>query len=162
MAFVGISLGSNLGARLNHLGKALACLRESGEICVSTHLLVSSVYETEPVDCPPGSESFYNAVIEIETGLAPLDLLRKTQEIERTLGRPAERERNAPRTVDLDLLYYDDLEFVNAGLVLPHPRMWERAFVLLPLSEIRPDLIPDGFDLDAMAHGVKKLTAFPT
>ncbi len=161
MALVGISLGSNLGARLTHLGNALACLRETEGICASPHLLVSSVYETEPVDCPPGSESFYNAVVEIETRLQPLELLRLTQGIERNLGRPDERERNAPRTVDLDLLYYDDLDFSEEGLILPHPRIWERAFVLLPLSEIRPDLVPDGFDPEAKADGVKKLTVFP-
>lgn len=128
---------------------------------MSSHLLVSSVYETEPVDCPPGSGSFYNAVIELETGLPPLELLGRTQEIEQTLGRPAERERNAPRTVDLDLLYYDNLKLTEEGLILPHPRMWERAFVLLPLSEIRPDLVPDGLDLNVMAQGVKKLREFP-
>lgn len=158
MALVGISLGSNLGPRLHNICKALAHLRETRGLCSSPHFLGSSVYETEPVDCPPGSEAFYNAVIEIETSLPPLELLRRTQEIENAFGRPAERERNAPRTIDLDLLYYDNLEFNEGGLILPHPRMWERAFVLLPLSEIRPDLVPSGFDLAAKSVGLKKLT----
>jgi len=161
MPLVGISLGSNLGDRLTHLGKALSSLRAAEGICRSSHLLVSSVYETEPVDCPPGSGQFYNAVIELETGLPPLELLRRTQEIEQIMGRPAERERNAPRNVDLDLLYYDNLKLAEGGLILPHPRMWERAFVLLPLSEIRPDLVPDDLDLNAMARGVKRLRGFP-
>lgn len=154
MARVGISLGSNLGDRLAHLRDAitrLATLRSSD------HLLLSPVFETEPVDCPAGSGAFYNAVVEIETALAPLALLAATQTIEGELGRPCERERNAPRTVDLDLLYYDDLAFASDELVLPHPRMWQRAFVLLPLAAIRPDLVPDGLDLESEREGVKRL-----
>lgn len=139
MARVGISLGSNLGDRLGNLRAAVAKLRP---LLSGTHLLVSPVYETEPVNCPPGSGAFYNAVVEIETALAPLQLLAATQTIERELGRPAEREINAPRTIDLDLLYYDDRSFHGPGLALPHPRMAERAFVLKPLAAIRPDLVP--------------------
>ena len=141
MARVGISLGSNLGDRLDHLRTAVAKLapfRSSG------HLLLSPVFETEPVDCPEGSGAFYNAVIEIETDLAPLDLLAATQGIEREMGRPEVRAVNAPRTIDLDLLYYDDLSLDAPGLLLPHPRMFQRAFVLKPLATIRPDLVPAG------------------
>lgn len=141
MARVGISLGSNLGDRIVHLRTAverLAPLRSSG------HLLLSPVFETEPVDCPVGSGAFYNAVVEIETTLPPLELLAATQAIERALGRPEVRAVNAPRTVDLDLLYYDDLAMMAPGLELPHPRMFQRAFVLKPLAAIRPDLIPAG------------------
>lgn len=138
MARIGISLGSNLGDRLAHLREAVARLgpaREGG------HLLRSPVYETEPVDCPPGSGAFCNAVVEIESSLSPQELLAFTQSIERDLGRPAVRVRNAPRTIDLDLLYYDQLVLDEPGLVLPHPRMLERAFVALPLAAIRPDLV---------------------
>lgn len=138
MARIGISLGSNLGDRLAHLREAvdrLGPVREGG------HLLRSPVYETEPVDCPPGSGSFYNAVVEIESSLAPLELLAFTQSIERALGRPAVRDRNAPRTIDLDLLYCDQLVLDEPDLVLPHPRMRQRAFVVLPLAAIRPDLV---------------------
>jgi 2-amino-4-hydroxy-6-hydroxymethyldihydropteridine diphosphokinase len=141
MAHVGISLGSNLGDRIVHLRTAverLAPLRSSD------HLLLSPVFETEPVDCPEGSGAFYNAVIEIETKLPPLELLAATQAIERALGRPEVRAVNAPRTVDLDLLYYDDLAMMAPGLELPHPRMFQRAFVLKPLAAIRPDLVPAG------------------
>lgn len=140
MTRVGIGLGSNLGDRLSHLRAALARLRS---VRATSHLLLSPVFETEPVDCPPGSTSFYNAVIEIETRLSPADLLAATQQIERILGRPELRARNAPRTVDLDLLYYGTLSVEVEHLVLPHPRMHERAFVLKPLHRIRPDLVPD-------------------
>lgn len=141
MARVGISLGSNLGDRLSHLRTAVAKLapfRSSG------HLLLSPVFETEPVDCPEGSGAFLNAVVEIETELPPLELLSATQGIERKMGRPEVRTVNAPRTIDLDLLYYDDLTWEAPGLLLPHPRIFQRAFVLKPLMAIRPDLVPAG------------------
>lgn len=141
MARVGISLGSNLGDRIAHLRAAVAML---APLRSSDHLLLSPVFETEPVDCPEGSGAFYNAVIEIETDLAPLDLLTATQGIEREMGRPEVRAVNAPRTIDLDLLYYDDLALEAPGLLLPHPRMFQRAFVLKPLASIRPDLVPAG------------------
>lgn len=141
MARVGISLGSNLGDRIVHLRSAIERL---SPVRLSEHLLLSPVFETEPIDCPEGSGAFYNAVIEIETDLAPLELLAVTQAIERALGRPEVRAVNAPRTLDLDLLYYDDLSLEAPGLLLPHPRMFQRAFVLKPLAAIRPDLVPPG------------------
>jgi|APTNR8051073442_1049403.scaffolds.fasta_scaffold56971_2 2-amino-4-hydroxy-6-hydroxymethyldihydropteridine diphosphokinase len=141
MARVGISLGSNLGDRIVHLRTAVERL---APLRCSDHLLLSPVFETEPVDCPEGSGAFYNAVVEIETTLPPLKLLAATQAIERSLGRPEVRTVNAPRTVDLDLLYYDDLTMMAPGLELPHPRMLLRAFVLKPLAAIRPDLVPAG------------------
>lgn len=141
MARVGISLGSNLGDRIAHLRDAVARL---AAVRSSEHLLLSPVFETEPVDCPEGSGAFFNAVIEIETDLPPLDLLAATQAIEREMGRPEVRAVNAPRTIDLDLLYYDDLAMRSPGLELPHPRMFQRAFVLKPLAAIRPDLVPAG------------------
>ncbi len=154
MARVGISLGSNLGDRLAHLRRAverLAPLRSS------PHLLLSPVYETDPVDCPPGSGAFYNAVVEIETDLSPLDLLAATQRIEREMGRPDVREVNAPRPIDLDLLYYDDLPFEAPGLVLPHPRMFQRAFVLKPLAVIRPDLVPAEAEAGISEAGIRRI-----
>lgn len=154
MARIGISLGSNLGDRLAHLREAvdrLGPVREGG------HLLRSPVYETEPVDCPPGSGSFYNAVVEIESSLAPLELLAFTQSIERELGRPEIRDRNAPRTIDLDLLYCDQLVLDEPDLVLPHPRMIQRAFVVLPLAGIRPDLVTPEVMESLDTTGVKRL-----
>ncbi|NRB73117.1 MAG: 2-amino-4-hydroxy-6-hydroxymethyldihydropteridine diphosphokinase [Verrucomicrobiales bacterium] len=137
MAQVGISLGSNLGDRVSNLSEAIHSL---GDARSTSHLLVSGLYETVPVDCPPDSPDFFNCVIEIETDLSPVELLDFTQGIERELGRPDERARNAARPVDLDLLYYDEVELKSDRLILPHPRLQERAFVLLPLLEIRPDL----------------------
>lgn len=154
MARIGISLGSNLGDRLAHLREAvdrLGPVREGG------HLLRSPVYETDPVDCPPGSGAFCNAVVEIESSLAPLELLAFTQSIERDLGRPAVRDRNAPRTIDLDLLYYDQLVLDEPGLVLPHPRMLQRAFVALPLAAIRPDLVSPALLGSLDAAGARRL-----
>jgi 2-amino-4-hydroxy-6-hydroxymethyldihydropteridine diphosphokinase len=152
MARVGISLGSNLGDRLSNLRAAVDGL---DGVRSSDHLLVSSIYETDPVDCPPGSGTFFNAVIEIETGLSPLELLARTQAIEIELGRPSVHELNAPRTADLDLLYYDEITISEGKLILPHPRMFQRAFVLKPLAEIRPDLIPEGVDAAAACEGIR-------
>lgn len=139
MARVGLSLGSNLGDRLDHLRAALDALRgiEDG-----SPRLVSSIYETDPVDCPDGSGAFYNAVVEIGCDLAPRALMLFCQEIEKRMGRPELRDRNAPRTIDLDLLYHDANDVTDPDLVLPHPRMFQRSFVLIPLGEIRPERIP--------------------
>ncbi len=153
MPRVGISLGSNLGDRLAHLRSAVGRL---APLRTSPHLLLSPVFETEPVDCPAGSGAFYNAVVEIETDLPPLELLAATQAIEREMGRPDVREVNAPRTVDLDLLYYDALQLETPGLVLPHPRMGQRAFVLRPLAAIRPDLVPPGCEAVLVDEGVRE------
>lgn len=155
MPRVGLSLGSNLGDRLAHLRAALAELRA---VESDPERLVSSVYETEPVDCPEGSGAFYNAVIEISCEMAPRDLMLFCQDIERRMGRPGLRDRNAPRTVDLDLLYHDDGPVDDPDLVLPHPRMFERPFVLIPLAEIRPDLIPIAAAPLLSDTGVRKVT----
>jgi 2-amino-4-hydroxy-6-hydroxymethyldihydropteridine diphosphokinase len=102
-------------------------------------IAVSSLYETEPVgylDQPP----FLNAVAAIETTLAPTDVVRRLLSIERAMGR-RRTFRNAPRTLDLDLLLYGDTILDTAEVVLPHPRMHERGFVLIPLSEIAPAVV---------------------
>ncbi len=137
MEKVGLALGSNLGDRIDILQKASKLLVDNLE---SRHCLASGVYETAPLDCPPGSPSFYNAVIELETDLPPLELLTVCQDIEQRLGRPLQHEFNAPRTVDIDILYYGEESVTTDRLTVPHPRMEARAFVQLPLSEIRPDL----------------------
>lgn len=135
----GIALGSNLGDRLAHLRRGVTELLARLE---GTQLLASGqVYETKPVGCPPGSQSFYNSVIEIQCPLAPHAVQRVLQSIERLLGRPDERERNAPRPLDLDILYADDLMIDDDVLTLPHPRLHRRRFVLQPLADIRPDLV---------------------
>ncbi len=139
---VGIALGSNLDDRLANLRAArrhLFALHED-----RGPFLCSRIYETEPVDCPAGSPAFFNAAIELACTLPPLDLLKKLQRIEQILGRPAAHAHHAPRTIDLDILYYDNLHFALPELTLPHPRITERPFVLHPLADIAPTRILPG------------------
>ncbi len=130
-----IGLGANLGERAGTLRTALAALAA----LPGTRLLrVSSLYRSAPVDA--GGPDYLNAVAEIGTQLPPHDLLAALQAIERAAGR--ERPyRNAPRTLDLDILLYGDLQSADATLTLPHPRLHERAFVLLPLAELAPERV---------------------
>ena len=130
-----VGLGANLGDRTAALRTALAALAA----LPGTRLLrVSSLYRSAPVDA--GGPDYLNAVAEIGTQLPPHDLLAALQAIEHAAGR--ERPyRNAPRTLDLDILLYGDLRLDSATLMLPHPRMHERAFVLLPLAELAPDRV---------------------
>lgn len=135
----GIALGSNLGDRLQHLQDAVRLLREVHPT-MRLHA-AAPVYETDPVDCPEGSQSFLNTVVEMECDLAPLELLREMRGIEVKLGRPSEHRHHAPRTVDLDMLYADDQTLAHPDLTLPHPRMTLRRFVLQPLADIRPGMV---------------------
>lgn len=139
----GLGLGTNLGDRLDNLRKAIALLEAARS---SDHLLLSSVYETDPVDCPPDSPPFYNAAIEIETTLTPDELLEFFQGIELLMGRPADHGYHAPRTIDIDILYFGDEVIDQPELKIPHPSMREREFVMRPLADIRPDKfsIPTG------------------
>ena len=138
MAIVYLGVGSNLGDRAANIEKALMLLKEHEEIKV---LAVSSFIETDPV----GGEAqgkFLNGAIQIDTDLMPLDLLAQLKMIERRLGRVKSEEINAPRTLDLDILFYDDVVIVQGkSLAIPHPRLAERSFVLKPLLEIAPDLL---------------------
>jgi len=139
---IGIALGSNLGDRRSQIaaGRDFALrLHECAEAP-----LCSGLYETEPVECAPGTASFLNAVMEIETFLEPLELLQKLRAYEQTAGRAADRAKNSPRGLDLDLLYMGDVRLDSSALVLPHPRMTSRRFVLQPLADIRADLILPG------------------
>jgi len=133
-AYVG--LGSNLGDREETLRRALAALAGDPAIEVAA---VSSFRETDPVgylDQP----RFLNAAAAVETDLAPQELLERLLAIERSLGRTRDGPRFGPRTIDLDLLLYDDVRLDEPGLTLPHPRAHERTFVLEPLGELDPDL----------------------
>ena len=128
-----IALGSNLGDRLNNLEAAIAALRPTVQ-----PVTCSSVYETPPwgyLDQP----KFLNQVVQAETDLSPEDLLDHLKGIEKQLGR-VETFRNGPRKVDLDIIFYDDLVFDSSRLKIPHPRLSGRAFVLLPLAQLAPDL----------------------
>jgi 2-amino-4-hydroxy-6-hydroxymethyldihydropteridine diphosphokinase len=138
---VGLALGSNLGDRLRHLQQAKAYL-----LSLSTEQwhLASPLYETEPVGCPPDSPKFLNALLEIEYEGAPKTLLKKILAYERAHGRDRSAGKNSARTIDIDILYFGAKEVMETDLVIPHPRMAERRFVLLPLSTIRPEMIVKG------------------
>ena len=140
IAYVG--LGSNLGERESTLLAALEALRNSPAVEV---VAVSTFRETDPVGVVD-QPRFVNAVAALETSLAPRELLVRLLQVERELGRDrASEERWGPRTVDLDLLLYGDDVIDEPGLTVPHPRLAERAFVVVPLLELAPDLtLPDG------------------
>jgi 2-amino-4-hydroxy-6-hydroxymethyldihydropteridine diphosphokinase len=104
---------------------------------------VSSVYETDPVGGPAGQGPYLNAVVELDTGRSPRELLEIGRSLEDAAGR-VRAERFGPRTLDVDVLLVGDLVIDEDDLVVPHPRMWERAFVLVPLAELAPELVPAG------------------
>jgi 2-amino-4-hydroxy-6-hydroxymethyldihydropteridine diphosphokinase len=141
---VGIALGSNLGDRAAELEIGFSFLRTlsaDGEIPHST------IIETAPVDCPPGSAPFLNTVAEIQVNpdsLPPETLLAKLQSFEHQRGRAAYHARNSPRPLDLDILYYGERILRTASLVIPHPRLVQRRFVLEPLAQLRPNLVLPG------------------
>jgi 2-amino-4-hydroxy-6-hydroxymethyldihydropteridine diphosphokinase len=130
-----LGLGSNIGDRISNLRGAVRLIGEIEEVKV---LKASSVYETEPVgyvDQP----NFLNCAIEIDTGLSPKELLKQTSEIEIKLKR-IRSIRWGPRTIDIDILVFDDIEVNEPDLEIPHPRICERAFVIEPLLELSPDI----------------------
>jgi len=139
---VGIAFGSNLGDRERNIRVALEQLYVLA--ATETSFRVSSLIETEPVDCPPDAHPFLNGVVTFDYPGTPISLLNATRQIEKDLGRPPIREKNLPRTIDLDLLFCDDMIVNTPDLQLPHPRITERIFVLEPLAEIHPDLILPG------------------
>lgn len=144
-----LSLGSNLGDREANLVAALRLLDAEGVRLVRQ----SSWYETEPVGFTE-QPRFLNLVVEVRTGLDPLGLLRCAQRVELALGR-VRGVRWGPRTVDVDVLLYGRRVVRTPELVVPHPRMRERAFVLVPLCEIAPDLVlPDGTPVVALLAAV--------
>lgn len=133
-----IGLGANLGDLALTLRQALNALNVLPD---TQAVAVSSAYRSAPIDA--GGPDYLNAVAELDTALPPVELLRALQVIERAHGR----ERpfvHAPRTLDLDLLLYGDLTFASPDLTVPHPRLHQRAFVLLPLLEIAPALAVPG------------------
>ena len=136
MTIAYVALGGNLGDSRRYLADAIAAMGQLPQTRVDG---VSRLYRTPPwgvVDQPP----FLNAVARLDTGLSPAELLDALLGIERAAGRVREGERWGPRTLDLDLLHMDGVRSDDPCLTLPHPRIAERAFVLLPLNDLAPDL----------------------
>ena len=133
-----IAFGSNLGDRAENLRQAARLLRENPRVDV---LAASDIYETDPVG-PADQGRFLNAVLKVETDLPPREFLDLLLKIERELGRVrTPGERWGPRVIDLDLLVFGDLSIDEPGLTIPHPRMHERLFVLIPLRDVAPELV---------------------
>lgn len=155
-----IALGGNLGDVGATFEQAIAMLCDGVKVRLVAR---SSDYRTPPWGIAE-QPSFINAVIAVATSLSPHELLNRLQACERALGRDRGRERRwGPRPIDLDLLAYDDVTLREPDLTLPHPRLFERAFVLVPLAEIRPDRLIGGIRVrDALARvdasGIEKLT----
>ncbi len=133
LAYIG--LGSNLGEPHLLVRTAMDAIADLDGLVLMRQ---SSLYGSAPVDAV--GADFVNAVVEVQTVLKPLALLAALQALESRAGRQRSH-RNAPRTLDLDILLYGNKQINSAALVLPHPRMWERAFVLLPLAELIPDRV---------------------
>ena len=142
-----IALGSNLGDREAHLLEALRRLHARDGIAVDR---VSAVYETDPVGYAD-QPKFLNMAAALTTERQPLDLLREMLDVERELGR-VRNIRYGPRTIDLDLLLMHGMRFETEELTLPHPRMMERAFVLVPLLEVMDDDDPDRQAVESAAR----------
>jgi 2-amino-4-hydroxy-6-hydroxymethyldihydropteridine diphosphokinase len=131
-----LSIGSNLGERRNNLQGAVNSLADTPEVWVTA---VSPVYETEPVESPEGSKDFLNAIVLLDTTLSARTLLERALAVEAAYGRERGGERNAPRTLDVDLIVLGDRRADEEDLVIPHPRAAERAFVLVPWLDVEPD-----------------------
>lgn len=158
-----LALGGNVGNSRAILDRAVAILCDGLDVRLTAR---SSDYLTPPWGFkyqPP----FVNLCIAVETALAPRDLLERTQAIELQLGRDRSHEKkNGPRTADIDILAYDDLTLDLPNLILPHPRLFERAFVLVPLNEIAPDRVIAGRRIgDAVTEvdttGIERLAPGP-
>ncbi len=132
-----LSLGSNLGHRINYLTAAVIELKKRGKIHLEN---VSSVYETEPVGLKE-QNLFLNCIVQITTAYTPQQLLQINQQIEKKLGRQR-REKWGPRTLDIDIIFFNTLVINSTDLTIPHPEYTKRLFVLKPLSEIAADFAP--------------------
>lgn len=134
MAIAFIAFGSNLGDREKNIEEAKKLLEQN-----DIHILkASKIIETDPVGGPPNQKKYLNGVVKVQTQLEPIKLLQMLLGIEDELGR-VRTEKDGPRTIDLDILLYDNKKLQTEELTIPHPRMLNRDFVLVPLKEIEPD-----------------------
>lgn len=154
-----LSLGSNIGDKLDYLKQAVKRLNKHHEIVVTK---ISPVYETKAWGLED-QEDFYNIAIEISTTLAPYSLLEVCQDIEQGLYRTREIHWG-PRTIDIDILLYGACDIKEKALTIPHPYMLERAFVIVPLNDIAPNLVVDGVVIAERTkkHVADKSTCFLT
>ena len=142
-----LALGSNLGDRRGYLKAAIDRLPDV--------VAVSEVYETDPVGGPPGQGAFLNCVVELRTARTPRELLGVAQAAEAAAAR-VRKERWGPRTLDVDVLLVGDEVVDEPDLVVPHPRMWERGFVLVPLADLAPELVVGHLTSD-IGRGVRRI-----
>ena len=132
-----ISVGSNIGDKLENCQKGVTALISSGSAQVLKH---SRIYKTDPVDYT-AQDWFINYAVKIRTVLDPFQLLSKLNSIQRRAGRIVDKIRFGPRVLDIDIIFYDDLVIHSAKLIIPHPRMHKRRFVLKPICDIDPEIV---------------------
>ena len=135
-----LGLGSNLGDRRRILKEAVDSLPGVTAI--------SGLYETDPVGGPPGQDKYLNLVVALDSDATARQLLGMCHRLESAAGR-VRGERWGPRQLDIDILYIDGEQIDEDDLQIPHPRMWQRRFVLVPLADVAPELLPDGWEDDA-------------
>ena len=136
VAYIGV--GSNLGDRRKNCLDAIRSIEASGDIFV---VKVSGWFDTPPEDISIGQSNFINGVVKVKTSLSPRSLLTRLMDVEELMGRPRVREKGMPRTIDLDILIYDDIILEEEDLKIPHPLLHKRLFVLRPLCDIDPSLV---------------------
>lgn len=155
-----IALGSNLGDRIAQMRRALELLQRSGRVTVCR---ASPVYQNRAVGMVENADDFLNAVVEITTDLKPQELLVLCLDVERQLGRHRSGEGWTSRTIDLDLLFFEGALVDDERLTLPHPRIADRDFVAVPLSDLVPNLVIAGGTIQQMVEGLgrNELRLFP-
>lgn len=139
-----ISVGSNIGDKLLNCQKGISALTRSGRSVITGQ---SNFYKTEPVDYTD-QDWFFNSVVKIETTLDPFQLLYELKIIEKDAGRTEDQIRYGPRILDLDIIFYDNIVIKSSELIIPHPKMHKRRFILKPICDIKPKFIHPVLKMD--------------